>query len=204
MSMKTVRIGAWAAVAALGLIAAGVFAFQSFHEETAPPVAASAKLGTPFNLIDHNGAPITEKAFESHPTVLFFGFTHCPDVCPTSLHELSLWLDELGPEGETLRPFFVSVDPKRDTADLMKDYISSFSPRITGITGDPAEIERVLKAWRIFAKVVPLDDGDYTVDHTASILLIRPDGSFQGTIAYREDPKVAVQKLRRLATGEPS
>lgn len=204
MTLKTLRLGAWVAVATLTLLFSGVMIYQSVYKGTEKSVVSAAHLGAPFNLIDHNGNAITEKAFANHPTALFFGFTHCPEVCPTSLNELAILLDDLGEDGAPLKAFFVTVDPERDTPELMKNYVTAFSQRITGITGDPAEIAKLIKAWRVYAKKIPLDDGDYTMDHTASIYLVRPDGSFQGTIAYREDPKIAVQKLRRLATGKAS
>lgn len=204
MTLKTLRLGAWVAVAALTLLLSGVMIYQSVYKGTEKSVVSAARLGAPFNLIDHNGEPITEKAFANQPTALFFGFTHCPEVCPTSLNELAILLDDLGRDGAPLKAFFVTVDPERDTPELMKNYVTAFSPRITGITGDPAEIAKLIKAWRVYAKKIPLDGGDYTMDHTASIYLVRRDGSFQGTIAFREDPKIAVQKLRRLATGNPS
>ncbi len=205
MTLKSFRIGAWVAVAVLTLVLSGVMIYQSVYKGTERSVvAAAAKLGAPFNLIDHNGEPISEQAFANHPTALFFGFTHCPEVCPTSLYDLAMLMDDLGEDGAPLKAFFVTVDPERDTPELMKNYVTAFSPRITGITGDPKEIAKLIKAWRVFARRVPLDDGDYTMDHTASIYLVRPDGSFQGTIAYNEDPKIALQKLRRLATGKSS
>ena len=204
MTLKTLRIGIWAAVGALAVVAGGVYLYQSFYPDAQRAGIASAKLGAPFNLIDHNGNPIDQTAFEAMPTAIFFGFTHCPEVCPTTLNELALWLEELGPDGQAIKPFFITVDPKRDTPEVMKSYVSAFSDRITGITGDPDAVAALLKAWRVYAAEVPLKDGDYTMDHTASIYLVRPDGSFQGTIAFRENPANALQKLRRLAESAES
>lgn len=151
-----------------------------------------------FDLIDHNGAPITEAAFKGQPTMLFFGFTHCPDVCPTSMSEIAYILEGIGDEAKSLRAFFVSVDPARDLPEVLKDYAEAFSDQITGITGDPAEIERLKTAWGIYAKKVPLSDGGYTMDHTASIFLLDRRGQFQGTIGYGEDLVTAEEKVRRL------
>ena len=199
MTLKTFRIGLWVTVGVLAVVAGGIYLYQSFYPDVQRSGIASAKLGAPFNLIDHDGKPIDQTAFEAQPTAIFFGFTHCPEVCPTTLNELALWLEELGPDGQAIKPFFVTVDPKRDTPEVMKSYVSAFSDRITGITGDPDAVAALLKAWRVYAAEVPLTDGDYTMDHTASIYLVRPDGSFQGTIAFRENPANALQKLRRLA-----
>jgi protein SCO1/2 len=162
------------------------------------PVAAVEKPGTAFALLDQDGARITEAALEGHPSLLFFGFTQCPEVCPSTLYEISGWLDALGDDGKSLRAFFVSVDPERDTPDLLKDYVSSFSDRITAITGDPDEIAKLAAAWHIFVKKVPTDGGDYTVDHTASIILVGADGRMEGTIGYGESDEAALAKLRRL------
>ncbi|MGE0502996.1 MAG: SCO family protein [Rhizobiaceae bacterium] len=157
--------------------------------------------GAPFTLLDHDGQPITETAFRGHPSAVFFGFTHCPEVCPTTLYEMDGWLKALGKDGEAIRGYFVSIDPERDTPELMKQYVTAVSDRITGITGEPDRIAAMAKAFGIYARKVDTGDGDYTMDHTASVLLLRTDGDFAGTIAYGENPDTAVQKLRRLATG---
>lgn len=154
--------------------------------------------GAPFELTDQNGGTITEKAFQGHPTALFFGYTHCPDVCPTTLFELDGWMDELGDEGKDLRAFFVSIDPERDTPEVMKTYLGNFSNRIVGITGDPQRVAEMAKAFRIYFRKVDAGDGDYTMDHSASVMLLDREGDFFGTISYQENPKTAVEKLRRL------
>ena len=155
--------------------------------------------GAPFTLVDQSGAEITEAAMRGHPSAVFFGFTHCPEVCPTTLFELSGWLKTLGDEGKDIRPFFVSIDPERDLPATMASYIGNFSDRITGITGDPAKIAAMAKAFGIYARKVDTGDGDYTMDHTATILLLDSKGAFFGTIAYGESPDTAVAKLKRLA-----
>jgi protein SCO1/2 len=157
--------------------------------------------GAPFTLVDQRGAPITEAAFRGHPSVVFFGFTHCPEVCPTTLFELSGWLKTLGDDGKNLHAYFVTVDPERDTPPIMNTYVSNFSDRITGITGDPDKVHAMAKAFAIYWKKVETGDGDYTMDHTASVLLLNSNGEFAGTIAYGESADTAVKKLKRLATG---
>jgi protein SCO1/2 len=163
--------------------------------------ASGEAFGDPFALTDHNGAPITEAAFRGHPSAVFFGFSHCPEVCPTTLFEMDSWLKALGDDGKDIRAFFVSVDPERDTPEMMRGYVTNVSDRITGITGDPAKVEAMAKSFGIYWKKVPLDGGDYTMDHTASVLLLKPDGDFFGTIAYQEAAETATAKLRRLAAG---
>lgn len=155
--------------------------------------------GEPFTLVDQQGATITEAAFRGHPSAVFFGFTHCPEVCPTTLFELDGWLKELGAEGEDIAAYFVTVDPERDTAEIMDSYVSNVSDRITGITGDPDKVLAMAKSFGIYWKRVELEGGDYTMDHTASVLLLNSAGDFAGTIAYGENPENAVAKLKRLA-----
>lgn len=160
---------------------------------------AEEPYGAPFTLTDQNGAEITEAAFRGHPTALFFGFTHCPEVCPTTLFEMDGWLKTLGDEGKDIRAYFISVDPERDTPELMKSYVGNVSDRIVGITGDPEKVAAMAKAFGIFWRKVPLEDDDYTMDHTASVLLLDSDGAFSGTISYGENPDTAIAKLKRLA-----
>ncbi|RWA72486.1 SCO family protein [Mesorhizobium sp. M1C.F.Ca.ET.193.01.1.1] len=158
--------------------------------------------GGSFALIDQKRAPITEAAFRGHPSVVFFGFTHCPEVCPTTLFELAGWLKTMGDSGKNLSAYFVTVDPERDTPEIMNSYVSNFSDRITGITGDPDKVHAMAKAFGIYWKKVDTGDGDYTMDHTASVLLLNSKGEFAGTIAYGESADAAIAKLKRLAAGD--
>lgn len=162
--------------------------------------AGSSEIGAPFTLTAMDGKPYSWQP-EDGPTAVFFGFTFCPDVCPTTLYEMSRWLDEVGPDGDGIRALFVTVDPERDTPEKLDSYLSAFGNRIIGLTGTPQEIEAVAKAFRVYSARVDLEGDDYTMDHTASVLLVRKDGSLMGTIAYGEDGDVAVEKLRRLAAG---
>jgi protein SCO1 len=165
-------------------------------------VAATPKgqaFGAPFTLVSQYGSPITEKAFQGHPTMVFFGFTHCPEVCPTTLFEMSGWFKTLGADGEKIKAYFVTVDPERDTPELLKAYVSNVTDRVTGISGEPDKIAAMIKSFGVYAKKVPTDDGEYTMDHTASVFLLNSAGDFHGTIAYGENADTAVEKLRRLA-----
>src|SRR5919204_4764297 len=127
-------------------------------------VPAPAAIGGPFQLTDQSGATVTEKNLQGRPTLIFFGFTHCPDVCPTSLFEISEVLKAMGTDADKVNAWFVSVDPERDTAAAMKDYLSSFDPHLKGLTGAPDAVAKVLSAYRVYARKVPLKDGDYTMD----------------------------------------
>ena len=155
--------------------------------------------GAPFTLVDQNGAAITEAAFRGHPTALFFGFTNCPEICPTTLYELDGWLKEVGDEGKDIHAYFITIDPERDTVDVLKNYVSNVSQRIVGITGEPDKVGEMAKAYGIYFKKVETEGGGYTMDHTASVLLLNGKGEFAGTIAYGESPQAAVAKLKRLA-----
>jgi protein SCO1/2 len=155
--------------------------------------------GAPFELVAHDGTPITEDAFRGHPSIVFFGFTHCPEVCPTTLYEMDGWLTSLGKDGKDIRAYFITVDPERDTPKVLGDYVTAVSDRVTGISGEPARVEAMYKSFRIFARKVPADDGNYNMDHTASVLMLDSQGRLFGTIAYGEVSDSALQKLRRLA-----
>jgi len=182
----------------LFLVAAGIgyVAFDYYAR-----VGSAEAYGAPFELVDQKGQPITEKDFRAQPSAIFFGFTHCPEICPTTLFELDGWLKKLGPEGDDVRAFFVTVDPERDTPELMDRYVSNVSQRITGVTGDPAKVAAMTKSFNIYSRKVDLDGGDYTMDHTASVILLDKGGAFAGTIAYGESEQTALAKLKRLATG---
>ncbi|MGH7004259.1 MAG: SCO family protein [Alphaproteobacteria bacterium] len=196
MNLRLLRYGLWTAIAILSLLL--VFTYMAGRPGEK---AEGVKLGAPFSLTDQNGAPITEAAFEGHPTALFFGFTHCPEVCPTTLFEMAGWIKALGEEGKDLRVFFISVDPERDTPEVMKGYTAAFTDRITGITGKPEEVDKLVKAWRVYAKKVPTENGDYTMDHTASVMLLDRDARLKSTIDYKESSDVALKKLRLLIAG---
>jgi protein SCO1/2 len=162
---------------------------------------AGQAYGAPFTLVDQNGEEITEAAFRGSPSAVFFGFTHCPEVCPTTLFELDGWLKQLGDEGKDINAFFVTVDPERDTPEVIGSYVTNVSDRITGVSGEPEKVLAMAKAFGIYWKKVDLENGDYTMDHTASVMLLDRAGDFAGTIAYGENPETAVAKLKRLAAG---
>ncbi|KTQ94142.1 cytochrome oxidase assembly protein [Aureimonas ureilytica] len=161
-------------------------------------VLSAGAYGGPFQLVNQAGAPVTEEVLRGRPTALFFGFTHCPDVCPTTLYELAGYQKALKAEGKDLGIVFVTVDPERDKPDTLRTYVSALSDDVTALTGDPASVESMLKSFGIYARKVPQGD-DYTMDHTASILLLDRQGQFKGTIAYGEDPAAAKAKLERLS-----
>jgi protein SCO1 len=161
------------------------------------PSAGAAAIGGPFSLVDQNGRTVTDKDLRGHPFLVFFGFTHCPDVCPTSLFEISEVLSKLGPDAQKVSALFVTIDPERDTPAAMKDYLASFNPRLVGLTGDPAAIAAVAKEYRVYVKKVPLDHGDYTMDHTALVYLMDKEGRFVTPFNLKRTPEDAAADLRR-------
>ncbi|MHC2787947.1 protein SCO1/2 [Bradyrhizobium liaoningense] len=154
-------------------------------------VAQPAAIGGPFQLTDQNGKAVTDKSLKGKPTLIFFGYTHCPDVCPTSLFEISEVLRVMGKDADKINAVFISVDPERDTPATMKDYLSSFDPHLEGLSGDPAETAKVISSYRVYAKKVPTKDGDYTMDHTALIYLMDRDGRFVSPFNLKRTPEEA-------------
>ena len=184
-------------LAGILILMTAVVGFMTYQWYRTPGTGQA--FGAPFTLVDQNGAPITEAAFRGQPSVVFFGFTHCPEVCPTTLVEMDTWLKKLGDDGKDIRAYFVSVDPERDTPDIMKTYIGNVSDRIVGITGTPDKVAAMTKSFGIYSRKVDTGGGDYTMDHSASVLMLNRSGDFFGTIAYRENADTAIAKLKRLA-----
>jgi protein SCO1/2 len=180
---------------ALALAAAAIITFSPTRQNQ----TGTASVGGPFALTTPDGKTLTDKELRGAPFLVFFGFTHCPDICPTKLFEISEMLRVAGAKGEKLRALFISVDPARDTPETLKSYLGSFDPRIVGLTGDQAAIDATVKAYRAYAKKVPLKDGDYTMDHTALVYLMGKDGSFIGAFNSERPPaEAAAEWLRHL------
>src|SRR5213080_3353023 len=191
LSRPVVIIAAFAASLAVGLLP------MTWLMGDLKKIAAPAAIGGPFQLTDQSGQAVTEQNLKGKPTLIFFGFTHCPDVCPTSLFEISEVLKAMGTDADRVNAWFVSVDPERDTAAAMKDYLSSFDPHLKGLTGNPEAVAKVLSAYRVYSKKVPLKDGDYTMDHTALIYLMDRDGQFVAPFNLKRTPEEAAVDLRR-------
>jgi protein SCO1 len=169
-----------------------------------PGHGVTAVIGGPFTLVDDTGATVTEKTIAGKPYVMYFGYTFCPDVCPTTLLDLSGWIKKLGPDADRLNYVFVTVDPERDTVQTMHAYLSSFDKHIRGYTGTPAEISQIAKEYRVYHQKIPTEGGGYTMDHTAVLYLIGPDGKLVTVIPYQEDDTSAIAKLKNLATLAPT
>jgi protein SCO1 len=186
-----VIVAAFAGSLAVGLVLM-LWAMGGLKNATAP-----AAIGGPFQLTDQAGRIVTEKDMQGRPTLVFFGFTHCPDICPTSLFEISEVLRAMGKDADRVNAYFISVDPERDTSAAMKDYLSSFDSRLEGLTGNPDQIAKVISAYRVYARKVPLKDGDYTMDHTALIYLMDRDGKFVSPFNLKRPPEQAAADLKR-------
>jgi protein SCO1/2 len=158
---------------------------------------APAAIGGPFQLTDQSGQTVTEKNLKGRPTLIFFGFTHCPDVCPTSLFEISEVLRSMGTDADRVNAYFISIDPERDTSAAIKDYLSSFDPHLKGLTGDPGAVAKTISEFRVYSKKVPLKDGDYTMDHTTLTYLMDRDGKFVSPFNLNRKPEEAAADLKR-------
>lgn len=178
----------------------GLFLFFGvilFLTGRSPMGQAVAAIGGPLNLEDQNGKPFTDAEMKGHPFLVFFGFTHCPDICPTTLFDMSQMMKSLGPDANRVGALFITVDPERDTPNVLKDYLSNFDPHLRGLTGDQAQIDATIKEYRVYAKKVPLEDGDYTMDHTAMVYLMDKDGHFVAPFDMNRAPETEAADLRR-------
>jgi protein SCO1/2 len=186
-------IGAFAAGLLLCLGAITLIAGTNIPSKAFQP----ANIGGPFRLVDQNGTTVTDGDLKGKPFLVFFGFTHCPDVCPTTLFDVSEVMRSLGPDADRTAALFITVDPERDNAAAIKDYLGSFDPHVRGLTGDEAALAAVAKAYRVYYKKVPLDGGDYTMDHTAIVYLMDKDGHFVSPFSLKRKPDVAAAELRK-------
>jgi protein SCO1 len=185
-----VLLGAF--MAGLLLFLGAIFAVTGFS-----PTPHAAAIGGPFHLVDQNGKPFSDQDMKGKPYLVFFGFTHCPDICPTTLFEMSQLMRKLGPDADRTGAVFITVDPGRDTPAIMKDYLASFDPHLRGLTGDQAAIDQAVKDYRVYAKKVPLQGGDYTMDHTAIVYLMDKDGQFVAPFELQRSVDAEATELRR-------
>lgn len=180
------------------VVVAGMAATVLYMTKGTPQNAIEGIGGGEYSLVSHTGKPLDQTMLEGHPSLLFFGFTHCPDVCPTTMAEMQYWFEALGDDAKDLRGYFVTVDPARDTPEIIGGYVTWVSERMTGVTGSQAEIDKIVKAWRVFAEKVPTGGDGYTMNHTASVFLLNNKGQFVSTISYGENVDTALKKIRKL------
>jgi protein SCO1/2 len=172
--------------------------FMSHKTEGGGLLPPAVEIGGPFTLASSRGGTVLSADLAGKPYAVFFGFTHCPEVCPTTLYELSGSLEKLGNAASGMRVFFITVDPERDTVESLRDYLASFDPRIEGLVPTLADLPRLASDFRVYYTKSPTSDGSYTMDHTASIFLFDAAGRFSGTLAYGEATVLREAKLRRL------
>lgn len=196
-SLRNFRIVLWALVVVVAIGATALYLFR-------PPARPLGVTGQSFELASTQGGTFTQDNLKGTPSLIFFGYTFCPDVCPTTLAETTAWREQLGLTPEQLRIIFVTVDPARDTLDTVKGYVEGFDPSIIGLVGDEAQTSAVKAAFGVLgerAEGFAADDPYYLVDHTALTFLIGADGAFEGTVAYGEPTETAVAKVKRLVEG---
>ncbi|MGQ0740701.1 MAG: SCO family protein [Alphaproteobacteria bacterium] len=201
MAQEITRLRLWVIAATLLVGAIAGASLWVLNERAAERTQAvrgegEAQVGGPFSLVDQNGARRTEADFRGKYMLVFFGFTHCPDVCPTTLAVISDALDRLGAAGRNIIPIFITVDPERDTPEAMKSYLESFGPRFVGLTGSQEEIANVARAYRVYYAKRPFEGG-YAVDHSSVIYLMGRDGKFLANYALELGPEAIAADIRK-------
>ena len=179
-----------------GLIFALVFGGFVAFTGPKPPAQTAAAIGGPFQLTSHNNKDVTEQDLLGKPFLIFFGYTNCPDICHTTLFEMSEILRAMGPDAK-IGALFVTVDPERDTPAALKEYLANFDPRIVGVTGPRAQLDPMLREYKIFSKRAPGKDGEYSVDHTTVVYLMDKNGRFVSTFNVARKPAEAIRDLER-------
>ncbi|KQP91635.1 copper-binding protein [Methylobacterium sp. Leaf113] len=180
----------------VGLVGLCVAAFVVLAPRTQE--AGTSSVGGPFTLTNQDGQRVTERDYAGRTHLVFFGFTHCPDVCPTTLQQIGDVLQALGPKGKDTRALFIAVDPERDTPEALKTYLASFDPRIVGLTGSPEEVNAAVKAYRAYVRKVPTKDGDYTMEHTALVYVMNGQNRFLNALNLARPPQEAAAELAKM------
>jgi protein SCO1/2 len=197
MSLRTARLLVTFGSFVAGLILCIAVILLATGQNGTPQMPQVAAIGGPFSLTDQNGRTVTDQDFKGRPFLVFFGYTNCPDFCPTTMFELSEVLKTLGPDGDRTRALFITVDPERDTPAALKDYLSSFDPRIIALTGDPEAIAAVAKSYRAYYKRVPLKEGGYNMDHLVLVYLMDKNGRFVSRFNLNRPIKDSAAELRK-------
>lgn len=195
--LRTIRVLAWCGIAAMGALLL-VSAALPYLSREAPVAETRRTIGKPFSLARPDGTPVSDTVLRGKPYLAFFGFTHCPDICPTTLFELTDLMQELGPEADGFNVAFITVDPERDSPELLTLYMEPFDRRIMALRGDAAQTAGVLQAFAAYAKRVPTGGESYTMDHTAGVYLMDRQGEFTGMLDMHEPRETRLQKLRNL------
>lgn len=200
--LKAFRIVTWGAVALMGVFFIGFSGILPWSQQppTSGIVSSSgvAAVGGPFELKTHKGQTLTNVDLAGRPYLMFFGFTYCPDICPTTLSELTSLMEELGPNADRFTPLFITVDPERDNQQVLAEYMTAFDSRIIALRGSPEQTDTAVKAFKAYYQKVPLEGGGYTMDHSAGVFLMGADGKFISMMDMHEPRETRIEKLRRL------
>jgi protein SCO1 len=197
MTLRTARILVAAGAFVAGLVLCLAVVLLIAGREGVPNMPQVAAIGGPFSLTDQNGRTVTEQDLKGKPFLVFFGYTNCPDFCPTTMFEISEVLKKLGPAADGTRALFITVDPERDTPAALKDYVSSFDPHIIALTGEPDAIAAVAKSYRAYYRKVPLKDGGYTMDHLVLVYLMDKEGRFVSRFKLDRPIDASAAELRK-------
>ena len=197
MNPRLIRILLILGAGVAGMILSATIVLLMHEPGSLPAVQRAANIGGPFRLTAQNGKIFTDQDLMGRPFLVFFGFTHCPEVCPTTLFEVSEILRNLGKDADRVGALFITVDPERDTAPVLKDYMSSFDPHLVGLTGELADITAVAKVYRALFKKVVLEGGDYTMDHAATVYLMDKQGRFVSPFSLKRGTDVSAAELRK-------
>ncbi len=196
--LARLRIVLWVGVAIAAITSGALYLLREREPALSPAQSYASAFGGKFEMVDQAGRTVTDQTLRGRPYAIFFGFTRCPDVCPTTLSRMAALRKQMGADGDKFDIVFVSVDPEHDKAKDIGGYLDLFGTPIIGLTGTDAQIAQIAKAYRVYYARVPVAGGDYTIDHTASVFLMDGEGRFVATIDHKEDQKVALEKLKRL------
>ena len=189
-------------VTLVGLVILGVGGFLAVALRDNPRGAAGTALasaiGGPFQLVDQNGKTITDADLKGRWSLIYFGYTHCPDACPTALNDISIALADLGAKRDEVRPIFITVDPERDTPEALKAYVTAFDAPILALTGTPEQIAKAAKGYRVYYAKHPEAGGDYSMDHSSVIYIMDPEGRFTASFTHENSPEQIADRLKKL------
>ena len=200
--MRSIRLIAWTACALAAGALLALALVPGARDRLLPKdmSVGRALVGGPFELVDHTGKPVTDRDFRGRYMLVMFGFTFCPDICPSGLQVLSAALDKIGRKADKVVPIFISVDPERDTPKALADYVVSFHPRLVGLTGTPEQVDKAAKAYRVYYKKVrdEASSAPYTIDHSALIYLMGPDGAYVAHFTHATGVEAMAERLAKL------
>jgi protein SCO1/2 len=182
------------------ILGAGAFLALSPHETPrgAAGTLLAGAIGGPFRLVDQDGKTVTDVDLKGKWSLVYFGYTHCPDACPTALNDIAVALDELGSKRSAVRPVFITVDPERDTPEVLKAYVTAFDAPILALTGTPEEVAQAAKGYRVYYAKHPEAGGDYSMDHSSVIYVMDPEGRFTASFTHQSAPEEIAERLKKL------